>query len=101
MTETLDQETYKKYKRTAQIINGAGGTPFPINDTLITILRHIILEEEDLAFIKFFKKKTSQTMEQLKESSNLSEEEILLKLIKRHVLGVVLALKNVIQERCS
>jgi len=43
MTETLDQETYKKYKRAAQIINGAGGTPFPISDTLITILKHIVL----------------------------------------------------------
>ncbi|MHA1190676.1 MAG: ATP-binding protein [Promethearchaeota archaeon] len=89
MTETLDQETYKKYKRTAQIINGAGGTPFPINDTLITILRHIIPEEEDLAFIKFFKKKTSQTMEQLKESSNLSEEEILRNVEKLAKIGLI------------
>ena len=89
MTETLDQETYKKYKRTAKIINGAGGTPFPINDTLITILSHIIPEEEDLAFIKFFKKKTSQTMEQLKESSNLSEEEILRNVEKLAKIGLI------------
>ena len=89
MTETLDQETYKKYKRTAQIINGAGGTPFPITDTLITILRHIVPDEEDLAFIKFFRRKTSQTMEQLKESSKLSEEEILRNVEKLAKIGLI------------
>ena len=89
MTETLDQETYNKYKRTAQIINGAGGTPFPITDTLITILRRIVPDEEDLAFIKFFKRKTSQTMEQLKESSNLSEEEILRNVEKLAKIGLI------------
>lgn len=76
MTEALDQETYKKYRRAAQIINGAGGTPIPINDTLIAILRHIVPNEEDLTFIKHFKRKISQTMEQLKETSNLSGEDI-------------------------
>ncbi|GAG94140.1 unnamed protein product, partial [marine sediment metagenome] len=34
MTETLDQETYKKYKRAAKIINGAGGTPLTVGETL-------------------------------------------------------------------
>jgi len=89
MAETLDQETYKKYKRTAQIINGAGGTPFPITDTLIAILRHIVPDEEDLAFVKFFKRKTSQTMEQLKERSNLSEEEILRNVKKLAKIGLI------------
>ena len=89
MTETLDQETYKKYKRAAQIINGAGGTPFPISDTLIMILKHIVPDEEDLAFIKFFKRKTSQTMEQLKEKSNLSEEEILRNVKKLAKIGLI------------
>jgi ferredoxin len=77
MTETIDQETYKEYKRAAQIINGAGGTPLPINDTLIMILKHIIPDEKDLAFIKFFRRQKSQTMVQLKQTSKLSEEEIL------------------------
>ncbi len=89
MTETLDQETYKKYKRTAQIINGAGGTPFPISDTLISILKHIVPDEEDLAFIKFFKRKTSQTMEQLKESSKLSGEEISRNVEKLAKIGLI------------
>jgi len=89
MTETLDQETYKKYKRAAQIINGAGGTPFPISDTLLAILRHIIPNEEDLSFIKHFKRKTSQTMEQLKETSGLSEEEILEDVEKLAKIGLI------------
>ena len=89
MTETLDQETYRKYKRAAQIINGAGGTPLPINDTLIKILRHIVPSEDDLAFIRFFKKKKSQTMKQLKVSSNLSEEELLRNIEKLAKRGLI------------
>jgi len=41
ITETLNPELYRKYKKAAQIINGAGGTPLKIGDTLIKILRHI------------------------------------------------------------
>ncbi len=89
MTETLDQETYKKYKRAAQLINGAGGTPIPINDTLITILKHIVPDEEDLTFIKFFRRQNSQTMEQLKENSKLSEDEILRNVEKLAKKGLI------------
>ena len=89
MTESLDQETYKKYKRAAQIINGAGGTPLPINDILIAILRHIVPDEEDLAFIQFFRRQKSQTMEQLKATSKLSEEEILKKVEKLAQIGLI------------
>jgi ferredoxin len=89
MTETLDQETYKKYKRAAQIINGAGGTPLGINDTLIAILRHVVPDEEVLAFIKFFRKKTTQTLEQLKETSSLPEEEILRSVEKLAKVGLI------------
>lgn len=74
MSEAID----RKYKKAAQVINSAGGTPYPITSTLITILRHL-LDEEYLDFIMAFRRKKSQTMEQLKESSNLSEEEILKK----------------------
>ena len=73
----MDPETYKKYKRAAQIINGAGGTPLSLNDTLIRILKHIVPDEEVLDYVRFFKKKTTQTMEQLKETTGLSEEVIL------------------------
>ncbi len=65
-----------KYKKIAGIINKAGGTPLPVNDTLMTILKRIINEDE-IDFIMAFRKKTSQTMDQLKESSKLPEEEIL------------------------
>jgi len=71
MSESLDKE----YKKVAQIINSAGGTPFPVTDTLIEILRRLV-DAEYLSFIGAFRKKKSQTMEQLKESSGLSEQEI-------------------------
>ena len=89
MTETMDQETYKKYKKAAQIINGAGGTPLAIGDTLIKILRHILPDEEALSYIKYFKSKTSQTMVQLKETSSQTEEEILPNLIKLAKVGLI------------
>ncbi|MHA1104295.1 MAG: ATP-binding protein [Promethearchaeota archaeon] len=71
MSEAIE----KKYKKAAQVINNAGGTPYPVTDTLIKILKHLV-DEEYLDFIIAFKKKRSQTMEQLKESSGLSEEQI-------------------------
>jgi NAD-dependent dihydropyrimidine dehydrogenase PreA subunit len=89
MTETIDPETYKKYKKAAQIINGAGGTPLAIGDNLINILRFILPDEEALAFIKFFKNKITQTMEQLKETTSLSEEEILRNVEKLAKIGLI------------
>lgn len=68
----------EKYKRVAGVINTAGGTPFPIGNTLIEILKYFI-EEDELDFIMAFKREKSQTMEQLKKNSKLSEEEILKK----------------------
>ena len=89
MSETMDPELYKKYTKAAKIINGAGGTPLKVGDTLIKILRHILPDEEALGFIKYFKTKTSQTMEQLIETSGLSEEEILPNLIKLAKIGLI------------
>jgi len=71
MSENIDKE----YKKAASIINSAGGTPFPVTDTLIEILKRLV-DAEHLDFIRAFRRKKSQTMEQLKESSGLSEEEI-------------------------
>jgi len=65
----------EKYKRAGEIISTAGGTPLPVNDTLIGLLKHFIKEDE-LDFIAAFAEKKSQTMEQLKQSSGLSEDEI-------------------------
>jgi len=71
MSEAIDE----RYKSAVQVINSAGGTPVPVTDNTITILKHIV-EEEHLDFIMAFKGKRSQTMEQLKEISGLSEDEI-------------------------
>ncbi len=84
MSEAIDL----KYKKAAGAINSAGNFPLPVTKTLIDILKHIA-DEEDLDFIMAFKKKSSQTMEQLKESSNLSEEEILQKVEKLAKKGLI------------
>jgi ferredoxin len=68
---TIDE----KYKKAGEIISTAGGTPIPVNDTLINLLKYFIMEDE-LDFIAAFAEKKSQTMEQLKLSSGLSEDEI-------------------------
>ncbi len=65
-----------KYRKAARVIVKAGFLPFPVNDTMIELLK-ILLDEEDLDFIMAFKRKPSQTMEQLKVSSKMSEGEIL------------------------
>jgi Pyruvate/2-oxoacid:ferredoxin oxidoreductase delta subunit len=65
----------EKYKKAGEIISQAGGTPLPVNDTLIQLLKNFIMEDE-VDFIASFNEKKSQTMEQLKLSSGLSEEEI-------------------------
>ncbi len=71
----MSEATDKRYKKAVQIINKAGGTPVPVTDNTIAILKHIV-EEEHLDFIMGFKNKRSQTVEQLKESSGLSEDDI-------------------------
>jgi len=65
----------EKYKKAGEVISTAGGTPLPVNDTLISLLKYFIMEDE-VDFIASFADKKSQTMEQLKLSSGLSEEEI-------------------------
>ena len=74
MTEgSLDE----KYEQATQVVCRQGIVPFPVNDTTISILKHVIEDdEEELEFIHAFREQPSQTMEQLKESSNLPEEKI-------------------------
>jgi NAD-dependent dihydropyrimidine dehydrogenase PreA subunit len=77
-----------QYRKAARTIIKAGIFPFPINDTMIELLK-LLIEEEQLKFIMAFSRKTSQTMEQLKSSSKLSEEEIIYhveKLAKKGIL---------------
>ncbi|MHA1535646.1 MAG: ATP-binding protein [Promethearchaeota archaeon] len=66
----------EKYKKAAHTIIKAGVLPTPVNKTLIEILK-LLLTEDELDFINAFKRKTSQTMEQLKKSSKLPESQIL------------------------
>ncbi len=65
----------EKYRKAGEIISKAGGTPVAVNDTLIKLLKYFIMEDE-VDFIASFDEKKSQTMDQLKLSSGLSEEEI-------------------------
>jgi NAD-dependent dihydropyrimidine dehydrogenase PreA subunit len=64
-----------KYKKAARAIIKAGPIPFPISDTMVHLLKTLI-DEEQIDFILAFKNKPSQTMEQLKMSSKMSESEI-------------------------
>jgi NAD-dependent dihydropyrimidine dehydrogenase PreA subunit len=77
-----------KYKKAAQVIVKAGQFPFPVNDTLIDILK-LAIDEEDLDFVMAFRKTTTQTMEQLKENSKMSEEEILKHAEKLAKVGLI------------
>ncbi len=64
-----------KYKKAARTIIKAGFLPFPINDTMIQLL-NLLIKEDQLDFVLAFNRKSSQTMEQLKMSSKMSEREI-------------------------
>ncbi len=66
----------EKYKKAAQIIVKAGILPTAVNKTLIEILK-LLLTEDELDFINAFRRKTSQTMEELKRTSKLPEAQIL------------------------
>jgi len=66
-----------KIVKAARIIVKSGMLPFPITDTLIEIME-LLYEEEELDFIiKAFRRKASQTMEQLLKVTKMSEEDIL------------------------
>jgi Fe-S-cluster-containing hydrogenase component 2 len=65
-----------KYRKAARVIVKAGVFPFPINETMIGILK-MLINEEELELIMAFKRKISQSMDQLKQSSKMAEEQIL------------------------
>ncbi|MFX1499172.1 MAG: ATP-binding protein [Promethearchaeota archaeon] len=84
MTENIDE----KYRSAAEIINRAGEFAYPITDTLIEILKYNI-DEENIDLIFGFTNQVSQTIEQLKESTGLSEEQILKKVNSLAKKGVI------------
>jgi Pyruvate/2-oxoacid:ferredoxin oxidoreductase delta subunit len=67
-----------RYKEVTSTINTAGGTPFPETDTLVEIVKRLV-DEDELDMIMAFKGQKSQTLDQLKESSGMAEDEILKK----------------------
>ncbi len=78
----------EKYRKVGRVIVKAEVLPFPINDTLLEILKEII-DEDELDFIMAFRRKFSQTMEELKKSSKMTEEEILKKIESLSKKGVI------------
>jgi NAD-dependent dihydropyrimidine dehydrogenase PreA subunit len=67
----------EKYKSAAEIICRQGMFPFPINDTVISIMKHVVKDNvNELDFICAFDQKSSQTLEELRLSSEFSEEQI-------------------------
>ncbi|MFX1418730.1 MAG: 4Fe-4S binding protein [Promethearchaeota archaeon] len=84
----MANEIEKRYQVVANILNKAGGFSYPITKTMIDILKFNI-KEENLDLVMAFKNNISQTLEQLKESSGLSEGEILKKADALAKRGVV------------
>lgn len=78
MSEVDVEKLDAKYRKIANVLNKAGEFPFPVSDTVVKILKRNI-KPENLDFIMVFKRKISQTLDQLKSSSKLSEDEILKK----------------------
>lgn len=72
----MDKNIEKKYWEAGEIISKAGGTHVIVNETLIKLLRYFINEDE-LDFIAAYREQKSQTLDQLKESTGLSEGEIM------------------------
>jgi ferredoxin len=60
----------ERYKKAARIIIKAGSLPFPVNETLISIIQQMINEDE-LALVEAFRRKVSQTLEELRKSSKI------------------------------
>lgn len=73
MTEEADP--LKKLKTAANAIIKAGPIPFPLNDTIMEILKYY-LDEEDLDFLRAFKINSSMSIEEVKKKLKIPEEEI-------------------------
>ncbi|MHA1623634.1 MAG: 4Fe-4S binding protein [Promethearchaeota archaeon] len=65
------------YKKAGNIIIKAGMLPFPVTNTLIELLKILYTEEELDLIIKAFKRKKSQTIDELVKSSKIDKEEII------------------------
>ncbi|MBY8992078.1 MAG: 4Fe-4S binding protein [Candidatus Lokiarchaeota archaeon] len=82
-----------EYQKALKILFKSGGFQFPFSETIHEILK-ITIKDENLDFMMAFENQKSQTMEQLKESSGLSEEEILKKADALAKMGVIINQPN-------
>jgi hypothetical protein len=65
-----------KFKKATGVVCKQGMFPFPLSETAISIIKHVVAQEEDLDLICAFENASSQTMDQLKQTSGFSEETI-------------------------
>jgi ferredoxin len=66
----------EKYRAAAAVVCRQGMFPFPVNDTTLSIMKHVIEDEEDeLDLICAFSQKASQTLEELTLTSGFSPEK--------------------------
>ena len=65
-----------KLKKATGVICKQGMFPFPLSETAITIINRVVKEEKELDLICAFNEASSQTMEQLKQTSGFSEDAI-------------------------
>jgi Pyruvate/2-oxoacid:ferredoxin oxidoreductase delta subunit len=80
------------WNQAAQTINNAGMIPFPINATLLELLREILTEEQ-ADFIRVFDE-PSLNLEQLKQKTAMSEDSLLQALEDLMRGGVVVGLPS-------
>ena len=85
--------TKADYEKALKILFKAGGFQFPFSETVHDILK-MTIKDENLNFLMAFENQISQTMEQLKQSSGLSEEEILKKADALAKTGVLINQPN-------
>jgi len=67
----------EKYKSAAGVVCRQGMFPFPVNDTTLSIMKHVVEdEEEELDLICAFSQKHSQTLEELTASSGFPQDKV-------------------------
>ena len=71
-----DPSLDEKLKKATGVICKQGMFPFPLSETAITIIRRVVKGTQELDLICAFNEASSQTMDQLKQTSGFSEETI-------------------------
>jgi len=82
----MDEKLWYKLSRT---IVKAGKMPFPINDTLIELLKTIITEEQAKFIIKVFSRKPNMNSDEIKQKSDVEGEQLEKMLKDLQYIGVI------------